>query len=171
MKRIHLSVAWPMIVLAGSLVFAQFRSGNAGPDVSHFRLKIRGYDPKDLLRGRYLLFAVEWNFGSSSPDAGNDKYLCLKKDPSSSHPIVEWTSDRQQPGCEAFASRDSVRQLNRYYLPETAAPTVEKIFGQPDRLFEIEVNVTKDSQITPKSLLIDGVSWETAVENQRTLDE
>ena len=169
MKRIYLSVAWPILVLLGVLAFAQIRSGTMGANVQTYRLKIRGYDPKDLLRGRYLQYVVDWNFDSDAenfPDAG---CLCLRKDPQDIYPRAHFLNcaDTSTASCDSWASRSSVSRLNRFYLPEDDAPVVEAIFFQSDRLFEIEVNVTASGEIAASSLLIDGSSWETAVAAER----
>jgi hypothetical protein len=52
-------------------------------------------------------------------------------------------------------------------LPEDDAPIVEKIAQKRDRLFEIEVNITKNYIITPTQLFIDGEPWQSVVEEYK----
>ncbi len=169
MKRFCLVLIWPIVVLAGVLLFAQFKSGYIGAEVSHFRLKILGHDPKDLLRGRYLLFTVDWNFESYNTPSAFDNYLCFKKNPLSPYPIVKWIPE-PAPECVALVDKDSVLELNRFYLPEFDAPVVERIFQQQNHLYEIEVNVARGS-ITPTSLLIDGKTWQSSLEKYKSLNK
>jgi hypothetical protein len=170
MKRISLSAAWPIVVLLGVLAYAQTRSGKLGGEVQSFRLKIAGYDPKDLLRGRYLQFRVDWTPDPeaelSVESAWASDCLCLRRDPqTSSNALTRPLScaEAVSAPCDAYVTNESLAGLTRYYLPEDAAPVVEEIFRDPGHVFEIDANVTPNGNIAATALLIDGVSWEAAV--------
>lgn len=88
------------------------------------RIAIRGYDPRDLLRGHYLMFQLDLR----SPDgevAGEE--ACLV--PDSADPLRPEAAPAR-PGCP-YPVADP-RASYRYYLPQDQALTLERLLMQPE---------------------------------------
>lgn len=77
---------------------------NGGTEV---KLPIRGYDPRDLFSGHYLVYTIDW-----------DKADCTQ------------FPGQQCPPEEAFCAQARWGRECRFYLPEKEALKIEEVFRQ-----------------------------------------
>lgn len=120
-------------------------------------LPIRGYDPRDLLSGRYLIYQVDYGVdnicNNISYKAERNAYVCLS-DKSSS-----FTRPRK---CDLYIKgkckgKRFTAGIERYYVPEELARDLEKKVMNGSASLKLSVPVNGEAQI--KDLLIDGKSW------------
>lgn len=120
-RFIALAVLLPMLTLVLSIVRAEVNL--AGGET--FRLPVEGYDPRDLLRGRYLRYRVkEPTAAPLDVCEGEQCCLCL------SHvaPPRVATCETARAACDGALPRHRLEELGRYYVPETHARSLERRF-------------------------------------------
>ena len=166
----------PLLVLGGIILQNEIGIGQA----QVWRVKITGYDPRDMLIGHYLSFRFNWNLQSSinACPTGKNCCLCLEKQNDSNVPrssLLSCTATAQclntialpdnahcgTGGQNCVNNEDIFNPLGvqRYYIPETA--TALSRF-----LTNTKYDVTLDLQISPSGqhrlgkLYIDGTEWQ-----------
>lgn len=156
--RPPLVVAAPLLVMVGwviSLVVALSRS-------TEVTLPIRGYDPRDLLRGHYLQYTVDYGLNTQLPmDAINrplapEYCVCLAQDPSGlAHgTAITPCAERDPASCPLFIRGQAsprrvsggdqpnwslVAGIERFYIPDRYQ---EELATIPDGA-KIRVQVTR----------------------------
>ena len=120
-----LAVILPLIVLGISAVRSELRLRAS----ETWEFKVRGYDPRDLLRGRYINYRID--FTESAPalscnDKASDCCLCLSRasDGLTTTQRMSCTAARDQ--CEGILRTSTVESLTRYYVPESRALEMER---------------------------------------------
>lgn len=121
-----LALILPLLVLAGGIVRGEraIRSGET------WRFEVGGYDPRDLLRGRYLRFRIveQWgepyDYGQSSPAAD---CACLERTDDRSPPTLHAASCTfARAECDHFVVRADLQSIDRFYIPEDQARDLER---------------------------------------------
>ena len=120
-------------------------------------LKIKGYDPRDLIAGHYLRFEVDYG-KDGLPECGGDgknrparketAYLCLE---------TKQITPEKPENCRVFIKgvcawgrfRDG---LNRYYIPENRAKELDAAVRKGG--YGIEVSVRPDGAAFIKDLKV-----------------
>jgi uncharacterized membrane-anchored protein len=98
-------------------------------------LAIRGYDPRDLLAGHYLRFAVDWGADlCANAPADGAVCVCFGRAPAGKPTKITWNGacSARPPECGAYLQgscqdRNFDAGLDRYYVPEGLAeksPTI-----------------------------------------------
>ena len=149
-----LALAFPVTILIGIAGINAYYL-----KVSHeLVLPIEGYDPRDLLSGRYLQYRVL--YGVKCPAVKKKRvtaYLCLE-------PAKRITLKGKPEQCSlfikgkcSFTGRDFRADVDRYYISEKSAKQLERLFmNAKDK--KVVLSVTKRGQALAKDLLIDGQS-------------
>lgn len=110
---------------------------------TEYRVAITGYDPRDLLRGHYLIFRYQWpeNAMKSCDPAKTQCCACFSGDPQ--NPDIKFL---QCTSPEATSCPDKLalnglqpenRHLNRYYIPEQQAQYIENLARQDKADFSV----------------------------------
>lgn len=72
-----LALLLPLVVLSGNILRHQLSFHGAG----EWRIPVRGWDPRDLLRGQYLRFAYDWDLqGDVTACRSASCELCLSQE-------------------------------------------------------------------------------------------
>ncbi|HJQ57311.1 MAG TPA: GDYXXLXY domain-containing protein [Vineibacter sp.] len=184
MKRLMMiavvaALALPVLALGAMVGDAERRIARA--DV--MRVAIRGYDPRDLLRGHYLRYRFDWN--AETPFIGRVTRLCVSQAPANAPATVRAlaangehssTSDclfvldgwgetlaearRAAPGERGPAGRmeftPSGVQGGRLYVPEQHAAQLERLLIEGKVQLTIDLAVTRDGRARIKAWHIDG---------------
>lgn len=137
-NKIWIALFWlPLIALAiWALSLAQQRA--SGYDV---KVAVEGYDPRDLLSGHYIQYQINWEKTDCSQFTDS---VCPKED---------------------FCIDARWGRQCRFYVPENAAPQLDKLFqefrsGNKNNLnFEVLYSYKKGRQAIAKQLLINGKDW------------
>lgn len=174
-KKLKLiSVLFPILVLSGLVAKTEFdiRTG------FHFRVPIKGYDPRDLLRGQFLLFKYDWDFVPEKTKnflvrhphyQKEDVRLCVTED-FKVYPILEQDIDQ---GCKARVVGSFVGDVNRgdyqfdlgiekFYLDENYAKELEGKLRLSEA--EVELSVNTQGRAVLIDLFLDGRSWKELIE-------
>ncbi len=146
----------PFVAIALMVAQNQLRL-NSYPE---HRIKITGYDPRDLLTGHYLTFNYVWPKDAAYDCKPNSCYACYKKE------VLSFTSDYHSCDSalklETYGQTEAVdswyapEDLRRFNVSETSAPVLDDMLRQRNPNFEIGVVIYPDHSGQVKNLYIDG---------------
>ena len=130
---ISLIIPW-LCLLAWALALTHTRA--SGTDVT---VAIAGYDPRDLLSGRYIAYQIDW---SQTDCTVFPNKVCPKNE---------------------FCKEARWGRQCRFYVPETHADRLDKLFRQRGEKLRFTVVYSYAPHKTPiaKELLINGKPWQT----------
>ncbi len=161
------ALALPLIVPGAQVALLEYEAARSVA----WRLPMVGVDPRDLLRGRYLRARIDWRDLALPADRTaclNHKacYVCRIAADDGAPPRYRLVPRREpRPACEGrlaaprfLPARPSLQSSKafRIYLPEDAAPALEKISrAEPERL-QLELLVHGDGRARLGRLFLDG---------------
>lgn len=124
-KKLLLIVMIPFILLCLLIVRAEYHL-NMGTE---WDIAVRGYDPRDLLRGHYLRFRLDYNYIDNKENncSGDDCCLCLNKAEHQAPKVHKTDCATAKTQCDAFILSELQHSLNRFYIPETKAQLAETL--------------------------------------------
>ncbi|MEY2937159.1 MAG: hypothetical protein RL033_7908 [Pseudomonadota bacterium] len=163
-----LAALLPVLGLAALVVRSELaQRGNA------FRLDIRGYDPRDLISGRYLRyqFELDWQGEPSCGQSlsGRDRSLdptccvCLTRvagHPAS--PAVHLASCDAVQSCDGWLHAEQLQAPKRYFIPEDSAVELERALSE--RKAAVDVVASTSGSAAVGELYLDGQPWREALE-------
>ncbi len=159
-----IALAIPLLGLAG-LTLLKHHARNHGQEIV---LPIRGFDPRDLLSGHYLLYRIDYGIKTQCANKGktiekNAAAICLK--PEKKLHI----GASPPPNCSLFVrgtckNNRFTSGLERFYIPLEHAKTLEDKVR--DRHGELVLSISEDGEAAVKDLLIDGKNWKRFIAEQ-----
>jgi hypothetical protein len=147
-------LAFPLIGLGMSWGVTH-RTANQG---IIWQVPIKGYDPRDLLRGHYIEYQYEWPGIAETSELYNATALCLK----GTAPDIISVSPLKEPGdtCDAVArsnryARREARILARgiIYIPQTQADALQQKLGDPKIQTYVRLRIRDDGAMRPLELI------------------
>ena len=109
-------------------------------------VSITGYDPKDLLSGRYIAYQIDWEKTDCRQFENN---TCPKKN---------------------FCRNGLWGEECRFYVPEEQAGKLDKLFRERNRNklhFEVVYAYQKNKAPIAKRMLINGTDWQKYMEENK----
>ncbi len=141
------ALALPLVGLGGLWGWSDWRS-RQGTD---WEVTISGYDPRDLLRGHYVLYRYEWpGLGRATPFDVPTGDLCI----TGSAPSI----DRVAPAsgeCEHRLRADQGTgnlASGRYYIAQARAREFERAIADPDQIAILRFRLRDDGLIVPRGI-------------------
>lgn len=134
-KTALIALALPIVALLGWCILLE-RGLSQGEMV---RVRITGYDPRDLLSGHFVRYALPLADLSPclrpSAERAGDQCICLSADSDGVHHVPTWggnCNDRPQTACEVFIRGVCVGArfdagIEQYFIPERLAPVLQTI--------------------------------------------
>lgn len=131
-KLVWLALALPLLVIVLAIARAELFLRGA----QQFSLPIQGYDPRDLLQGRYLQFrlALDREHGLEREACGSDTQACcwclthVPGQESARAELAMCTTARAQ--CSGALPLTAAERPFRFYVPEAQAPAMERALGE-----------------------------------------
>lgn len=187
-----LALALPLAVLA--LMVAEAERARA--DAGIIRVAIRGYDPRDPLRGHYLRYQFDWN--AETPFIGEVRRLCVISAPAGQPARVRPLSDaraatapcvvvlngrgqvlaearRAEPGETGPAGRLQFTpkgvESGRLYVPEEHARELERLLREDRVRLTIDLAVRRDGHASIRAWHIDGKTVEAFFADRGTVSK
>jgi hypothetical protein len=163
-----LAALLPVLGLAALVVRSELaQRGNA------FRLDIRGYDPRDLISGRYLRyqFELDWQGEGSCGQAlsDRDRYLdptccvCLtRQGEHPATPAVRLAACDAVQSCDGWLHAEQLQEPKRYFIPEESAAELERALFE--RKAAVDVVASKSGSAAVGELYLDGQPWREALQ-------
>lgn len=144
-----------------------------------WRVRIGGYDPRDPLRGHYLVYRLNWNLqGDAACSGGRDCCYCLwdtrpaavserasgSDDPRDiPEPAVSVSACPAPPQCQSAFGADQLDGLQKYYIPEDQGTPLEKALRE--REASLVIAVSRRGKAAIRELLLDGEPWREALQH------
>lgn len=168
-RWLQLAVLVPMLGLL--LLFARaevlLRSGQS------FRIAIRGYDPRDLLRGHYLDYTFDFDWHGESTcgrlvegvPAGLDASccICLTADvDADTQAHARQVACDQVSTCDGWLHASALTPPLRYFVPERHASDLEEAL--PKRRAALTVTCGPGGQPAIGELTLDGQPWRELID-------
>jgi len=161
-RLLALVLALPLSSIVVAIVRAELRRAEA----EDWTFIASGYDPRDLLHGRYVQFRIDFreeaDRTAGSPTCLNDDpacCLCLNRIESSEIPRTRRMScEDAAPSCDGLLQTRLIERLDRYYVSEDQAGALEKrvlAAGREGRL-RVVLSIDPDGQAEVKELRIGG---------------
>jgi hypothetical protein len=130
-KFVWLALVLPLLVIVLAMARAELFLHGA----QEFKLPIEGYDPRDLLQGRYLQFRLaldrEHGLEREACAPGTPCCWCLTRvpgQPAARAELASCTSARAQ--CGGALPLSAAEKPFRFYVPESQAPALERALGE-----------------------------------------
>lgn len=162
----------PVVALAALIGEQELRFTNA----KHVNVPVRGYDPRDLLRGHYITGQFDWDWDIVPEQVGTGGLCILPGD--AARPKVrfvkEWQPGERPADCRlVIAGRlasavtaatptfvpmtlDSGSPGVRLYVSETRAPELEELIRRHPGALTVDVAVRPDGSAAIMSLRVGG---------------
>ena len=138
-KLLFVIFAIPFVCLSFWALFLT-QQINTGKEV---RVRIMGYDPRDLLSGHYIQYQIDW----AQTDCSQFSYNRCPNDEFCNETL--WG-----------------RKQCRFYVPEKHAEELDRLFrrrNQTDMIFEVVYSYKENFEPIAKQLLINGQSWQESL--------
>ncbi len=147
-----LALSLPIAMLAAMVLHHHWMRAHG----QRIELPISGYDPRDLLAGHYLRYRVDYGVDAcgATPNLPAAS-ICLE-------PRRAFVPSDRPGNCSLYL-RGRCRLgrfeagIERYYLPQTDAATMERLVRQHHAA--LRLSVTPDGDAAIVALLIDGRPW------------
>jgi uncharacterized membrane-anchored protein len=147
----------PLIVLILMITRAELNK-NQGTE---WDIAITGYDPRDILRGHYLIYNVDYQIKNSDEESvckfPDDCCLCLKDKGQRTPEVTKLQCEVAKNQCDSFILDDFQHSLNRFYIPEAQAKQAEDLLlkAQAEDNAFLQILVRDTGKPIVKDLLID----------------
>ncbi len=131
-KLVWLALALPLLVIVLAIARAELFLRGA----EEFSLPIEGYDPRDLLQGRYLQFRLSLDEEhalerEACAGATEDCCWCLSSVPGQPAARAETaTCSTARTQCAGALPLSAATTPFRFYVPEAQAPDMERALGE-----------------------------------------
>ena len=141
----------PLLGLAGVWSLSEYRSHQG----SDWEVPVAGYDPRDLLRGHYVLFRYDWP-GGERFESGLLSRFCIEGRPPRIERIVPVPDDDR---CRFLAEARGVNLQpgsglwqGRLYVPQARAAELEAKLRDPNLRALVVIRLREDGLVTPREL-------------------
>jgi uncharacterized membrane-anchored protein len=157
-RSLLLALALPIVAVALMAARAEHVS-RTGRQV---RLKIEGYDPRDILSGQYLRYKVAFRWDATGDRCAAAECCYCLNGPENTEPAVARTSCSSRGTCDSWFPETEMERMARYYIPEGRGAPLERALR--DKRAEIVVRISGNGTVVVQELLLDGQPWRTAVD-------
>ncbi len=161
MNRRHwvlLALALPVLGVLGMVVKSELTLARG----RELRVPIRGFDPRDLLRGNYLLFQFDLNISGTCEEEQGSCCYCVRAGMSGQAMPAQKGACGVEEGCLAEINAADLEELRRFYVPEEVGFQLEQRVREKRAVAVLAV--TPDGKVALKALEIDGKPWREALE-------
>jgi hypothetical protein len=149
-SALALALALPLAGLAASWA----SSHHAAQQGTEWEVPIAGYDPRDLLRGHYVIYRYDWpELEGRRTNLALETVLCFEGEP----PRIARVYRPGANGCPGHFVRASGGwndpqgglASGRLYVPQTRAAALERRLADPALQGMLRIRVRDDGHITP----------------------
>jgi len=163
----RVAVVLPILLLAFIAGRAEWHLGHS--ETAYFA--IRGYDPRDLLRGHYMTFRLDISPAEtidSCSVSDRECCYCLEQGDGLETRTILARCETARATCDAFVRTAPLHSFDRFYIPEEGRGEMEGALreaAQHDRA-HLAVAVSASGEPMIEALLIDGVPIRAAGQSE-----
>lgn len=169
-----LAVTVPLIILCLLLARAELHVSQG----KEWQFEVQGYDPRDLLRGHYLRFSLNYNWANNTTtgdacDDSKDCCLCLSNIGEQAPLVEHMACGPARTQCDGFIHGVFEHELNRFYIPEKYAKQAETILRDARDANSAYLSVAISEQGEPQiiDMLIKGIPLDQLLKDQLLKDD
>ncbi len=160
-----MSPALKQAALALPILLLVFMVGRAEWQLAHsqtWHFAIRGYDPRDLLKGHYMRFQLSVSLAETIDSCSvrdPDCCYCLEPGEGTEPQVAIATCETARSTCDAFVRTVPLHALDRFYIPEEGRRQMEQTLrtaARDDRA-QLAVAVSRTGEPMIEALLVGGV--------------
>lgn len=150
-----------VLIVPVCLAAKAWHDANSHPVV---KVRIAGYDPRDLLHGHYLQYRFDWNWADGQPDAaacaGQECCLCLSGPDTDPRAALAACGQETGGACRALLKGHSWGDggfdigFNRYYIPEKHAPALEDVLRGEEKIVRMGLSLRPGNRAVIQGLYI-----------------
>jgi hypothetical protein len=156
-KALVLALVLPILGLVALIVRSEFVAESG----TKWILAIHPYDPRDLLRGHYLRYRIDWRWdGAQSCEGGWDECCyCLHGNVAAppEEPTVEMVSCGAVARCASWFPRRREENLSQFFIPEDREESLTRAIR--DRPAHLLISVTSGGGVVIRDMLLDRRPW------------
>lgn len=150
----------PFLALGAMVARAEVTTRRGHP----WLIAITGYDPRDLVRGHYLRYRLDWRGGAPVEECtAAPCCYCFRASPGAPpvEPDVSKVSCSAVSACESWFPDERLEALQKFFIPEDRASALESDLRS--RKAQLLVRVSSDGDAVITDLLLDGRPWRDVV--------
>jgi len=158
-KSVLIAVLLPLLAISLGIVRAQLQLGRARDYV----FDIQGFDPRDLLRGRFLQFRLQVDDAqireACDPRGGQACCLCLTRGATDQPPqVAHSTCEDARAHCDGVLQPKYLHDPLRFYVAEAHANQLDKRLADAMQKHRAQVILAIDAngEALVRELLLDG---------------
>jgi uncharacterized membrane-anchored protein len=156
-KWLLLAVCLPALAIATGILRAELHRDRA----ELWQFPVRGYDPRDLLRGQYLNYTIDLPPRGGKLECGHagECCLCLMRTTANEPPSMHYQGCQQAKlACDGIVQQRYLSDAQRYYVPEARAGEAEMRLREGVARGTARVVLAVDAAGKPQieELLVDG---------------
>jgi uncharacterized membrane-anchored protein len=159
-KALFLALLAPLLGVAGLMVRGELTLQTG----TEWAVRIGGYDPRDLIRGHYLVYSLRWQMEGRSCTGGDCCY-CLwdsgRGGPRPPEPAVRIISCAERAPCESWFPEEQVRGLEKFFIPEGKGRELEQAIRAREAM--LLIRVSRRGRVGIADLLLDRRPWSEVV--------
>lgn len=142
----------PLVGLGGTWAWTHVRAQRG----TEWDVPVMGYDPRDLLRGHYIVFRYEWPGLDATVDPASAYQLCLTGDSPAIARVNSFDGDDAScPNRVRAAAGGSTARAGSglsggiLYVPQEQAANLERRLADRGQQGVVRIRVRQDGHITP----------------------
>ncbi|MFT3772923.1 MAG: GDYXXLXY domain-containing protein [Minicystis sp.] len=156
-RKLLVALALPIVALLAMVVRAEIVSRGGKPWV----IAIRGYDPRDLIRGHYLSYRLDFRKEEPSERCTAATCCYCLRGPAGSEPLVTRINCAEKASCDSWFPESQLDHLQEFYVPEDRGYQLEREIRAKDA--KLSVRVSSGGVVIVQDLLLDGRPWRDVV--------
>ncbi|APR87808.1 hypothetical protein A7982_13157 [Minicystis rosea] len=148
-----LSLLLPVVALGAMVARAEVTSRGGRPWV----IAIKGYDPRDLVRGHYLRYQLDFRWDEPGERCTEATCCYCLRGPAGSEPRVTKIACGETASCDSSFAEEEMEHLQQFFIPEDRGLVLEQALRTKDA--KLSVRVSSGGHVVIQDLLLDGRPW------------
>ena len=152
-RALLIALALPIAALAAMVVRAEITSRGGRPWV----IAISGYDPRDLVRGHYLRYRLDFRWDEPGERCTASTCCYCLRGPAGGEPLVTKLACDETASCDSSFHESQLEHLQQFFIPEDRGTALEGEIRARDA--KLLVRVSRGGDVVIQDLLLDGKPW------------
>ena len=147
----------PLVGILSFLAHTQFQTTTG----LKYRMNIRGYDPRDLLKGRYLRYQFDFEDRVKGTNMYN-RYCFIHRSPID-YEIIRINKGDSTEQCSSVMQATKLKSRQKYFIPEAYAKQLEKKLRDRQVKTTVDLIIHNNGSFSVGQLYFDDQPWEVVI--------